>query len=252
MGYIYKITNTLTNLEYVGKTVKDINERFVEHIRNGRKIMGASQIARSLREYGSLNHKIEILEVCDNDVLLEREQHWIDKLNTLHIGLNIKNEKLNNDNDTQYWGNHEKAKQNIDGNEVWNKGISPSEEVRKKISETKRKRYALGLYKNYGHSHTEETKRKLSDIAKKRPPISNITRKKIVEASRDRKFYHNVSDKKIVCIKSDETIPNGYVEGKGMIWVTKDKKNLNINVWDLDEYINRGYKRGRYVSRKDC
>lgn len=251
MGYIYKITNTVTNLEYVGKTINDINKRLDEHIRSGRLIASSSQVAKSLREYGSFNHRIEVLEVCEDSVLLEREQHWIDELNTLHVGLNIKNEyKL--DIECEFWGDPEKAKQNTDNNDVWNKGISPPEGVRKKISETKRKRHALGLYKSYGHSHTEETKKKLSDIAKNREPITDTTRNKISEGSKDRKFYHNVSDKNRINIKSNDPIPDGYVEGKGMVWITKDKQNLNISVWDLDEYINCGYERGRYVFRKNC
>ena len=250
MGYIYKITNTITNLEYVGKTVNNIDKRLDEHISNGRKIGGSSKIAKSLREYGSLNHKIEVLEVCENDIILEREQQWIDKLNTLHTGLNIKNEKL--DVEYQFWGNPEKAKQNMDSNEVWNRGISPPEEVRKKISETKRKKHKLGLYENYGHSHSEETKKKLSEIAKNRGPISDNTRKKISESSSDRKFYHSVIDKKRISIKSTDPIPSGFVEGKGTAWITKDRKNISIDVWDLDEYISYGYGEGRHVVRKNC
>jgi hypothetical protein len=50
---------------------------------------------------------------------------------------------------------------------VWNKNISPNDETRKKISETKRERYLEGLYKNYGHKHTENTKKNISEIVKK-------------------------------------------------------------------------------------
>lgn len=250
MGHIYKITNTVTNLVYVGKTIKNISQRLDEHIRNGRKIEGSSLLAKSLREYGSLSHKIEVLEICNDDVLLEREQYWIDELNTLHIGLNIKNEKL--DKEFQYWGDSEKAKQNIHNNEVWNKGISPSDNVRRKISETKRKKHKLGLYQNYGHSHTEETKKKLSEIAKKREPITDNTRKKISDSSKDRKFYHSVIDKKRISIKSNDPIPSGFVEGKGTVWVAKDEKNISINVWDLDEYVKNGYEKGRHNVRKNC
>ena len=249
MGHIYKITNTATNLVYVGKTVHDINKRFDEHISSGRKINGSSQISKSLREYGSLNHTIEVLEDCENNLLLEREQYWIDKLNTLHIGLNIKNEKLQKEH--QFWGFPERAKQNIYNNEIWNKGISPPKEVRKKISETKRKKQQLGLYTNYGHVHTEETKNRLSEIAKNRAPISDTTKKKLREQSSDRKFYHSMLDKKRISIKSNDDIPCGYVEGKGTVWVTKDGKNISIDVWDLNEYINYGYEKGRYVVRKN-
>lgn len=243
MGYIYKITNMITNCVYVGKTVKDIQQRFNEHIRNGRKIHGSSKISKSLREYGSLNHKIEILEICNNNVILEREQFWIDELNTLHIGLNIKNEKVCKE--YEYWGNPEKALQNIASNDVWNKGISPSKKTRKKISETKKKRYELGLYENYGHTHTEETKKKLSEIAKNRESTSDNTKNKIGESSKGRKFYYNINDKKRIFVKSNEPVPSGYVQGKGMVWVSKNGKNQYIDIWDLQDYLNKGYVEGR-------
>jgi group I intron endonuclease len=244
MGCIYKITNIITHEEYIGKTVKDdISDRFNEHISNGRNISGASKIAKSLREYGSLNHIITILEQCDNDLLLRQEQYWIDKLNTLHIGLNIKNEFLNKERN--YWGNFEKAMQNLSNNDVWNKGISPKEETRKKISKTKKKKNDLGLYKNFGHSHTEETKQKLSEIAKARDPISFETRQKIGMSSKDRKFYYSINDKKRIFLKSSDPVPEGYVEGKGTIWVTKIGKNVSIDIWDLQKFITNGYEKGR-------
>jgi group I intron endonuclease len=76
MGYVYKITNMQTKKSYVGKTIKmHVKERFYEHVSNARKIEGSSMIAKSLREYGTINHTIEILESCEDNLLLEREQY---------------------------------------------------------------------------------------------------------------------------------------------------------------------------------
>jgi group I intron endonuclease len=245
MGQIYKITNIITNEIYVGKTINDINERFKQHIRNGRKIDGASKICKSLREYGSRNHIIETLESCDNvDTILHREQHWIDELNTLHNGLNIKNEKIHSE--FEYWGDPEIAFKNIENGITWNKGISPKDDTRKKISNTKKKRQELGLYKDsYGHSHSDETKKKLSEIAKKRRPVSVDTREKISECSKDRKFFYNVNDKKRICIKKNEPVPSGYVSGKGMIWMKKKDVSISVSIWEKLQYIESGYEEGR-------
>lgn len=245
MAIIYKITNTITNEEYVGKTIRDdIYERFSEHIKGGRHVDSSSKLTKSLREYGSLNHTIVPLEYCDDELVLEREQYWIDELNTLHLGLNIKNEKINN-SERLYWGEPKKAKENLDNENVWNKGISPKDETRRKISETKKKKHALGLYKNYGHLHTEETKKRLSEIAKKRGPISAKTKSKLAEKSTGRTFYHSISDKKRVSLKSYDPIPEGYVKGKGTVWINKNGENISIDIWDLEYYINNGYVKGR-------
>jgi group I intron endonuclease len=160
----------LTNKAYVGKTIYDIQKRFTQHISNGKKIDNASEISKSLREYGTLNHKIEVLESCDDAVLLVREQYWIDNLNTLQFGYNIKNEHLNKKGKT-YWGDEETAIKNIANGQIWNTGISPNKETRERITNTRKERAELGLYDNsYGHKHTEETKKFLSEIAKDREP----------------------------------------------------------------------------------
>lgn len=167
MAIIYKITNNITGKIYVGKTINTLEYRFNSHVSNGRNIKGASKIAKSLREYGSLNHSIELLEECIEEKVFEREQYWIDKLNTLYVGYNIKNE-FSEKKESAYWGERNRAKENLKRGDVWNKGISPNDSTRKKIGETRKRKHSLGLYENYGHKHTEETKKYLSEIAKKR------------------------------------------------------------------------------------
>jgi len=165
---IYLIENVYFNpsKKYVGKTIKSIEDRFDQHISNGRKLNGASKISESLREYGIINHKITLLEVVEDSNALEQEQYWIDKYNTLYEGYNIKNEYV--DYKEKFYHNQKSfAIENIENGKVWNKGISMSDTSKKKISETKRKKYSLGLYDNtYGHPHTEETKKLISERKK--------------------------------------------------------------------------------------
>lgn len=248
MAYIYKITNLVTNKIYVGKTCNSIEDRFNQHISNGRKLQGASLISKSLREYGTINHKIEVLEECFDNVL-QREQHWIDVLNTLHIGYNVKNEYL--DGERSYWGDEPAAIRNLKAGNVWNKGISPSIKTRTKISETIRKRRSLGLYEgSYGHKHTEETRQKLSEIAKNRPPPSPETLEKLRQRSTGRVCYYNAIEKKRIFLDNGVPAPEGYVKGKGTCWVTKGEETLCVNIWDKLAYINAGYIIGRNLCGK--
>jgi group I intron endonuclease len=158
MAKVYKIINNITEKIYVGKTIKSLEERFKEHISNARKIRGSSLISKSLREYGTINHSIELLEECDNSIIFQREQYWINKYCSLFTGYNIKNEYIEDIN-KKYWGNPIKAQENISKGFNWNNGISPKNDTREKISKTKKKKYELVFYKDsYGHKNTNETK----------------------------------------------------------------------------------------------
>jgi len=248
MAKIYKITNNITNKVYIGKTIREtLDQRYKEHISAGRKIEHSSLISKSLREYGTINHNIELLEECaDHDVLI-KEQYWIDAYDSLFLGYNIKNEFIE-DTERKYWGDSNKAKENISKGIKWNKGISPKESTREKISKTKKKKYELGLYENsFGHKHTEETKKKLSDIAKNRPKPSSETKQKLGNQSKDRKFYYSVENKRKILIKSNQLPPEGYMPGKGTCWVHKNAISISIDIWEKQNYINNGFKEGRLI-----
>lgn len=250
-GTIYKITNIITGKIYVGKTIRGLSERFDEHVKSRRSLLGCSLISKSLREYGTINHKIEVLEEnVSVDIILKREQYWIDKLDTLHIGYNVKKEYIERES-KRYWENIEIAKNNIALGETWNKGISPPENVRESISKTKKRKYELGLYVGvYGHKHSEETKKNLSIIARNRPKASSETKQKISNSSSDRIWCYSLFEKKRIFIKANEKIPDGYIKGKGCCWVTKNNENLNIDIWDKEKYLKMNYDEGRKCGKK--
>jgi group I intron endonuclease len=75
--FIYRITNSVTQNFYIGKTTKTIEERFQRHKYNA-EYGSQSYIHRSMRKYGYENFTIEIIEQTDN--LNERECYWIEKL----------------------------------------------------------------------------------------------------------------------------------------------------------------------------
>ena len=78
---VYKISNTYTNDIYIGSSV-DFQRRQWEHLHDLRKRKHHSQILQnSWNKYGEGAFLFSVVEeVSAIDILLDREQHWIDLL----------------------------------------------------------------------------------------------------------------------------------------------------------------------------
>ena len=89
MAYVYKITNTINNKLYIGKTVNTIEKRFNQH-KNESKTERAKNrpLYRAINKYGIENFEIEIIEECNYDILNEREIYWINYYDTYNNGYN--------------------------------------------------------------------------------------------------------------------------------------------------------------------
>ena len=89
MAYIYKITNTINNKVYIGKTEKTIKERFCEHCREYQKESEAARpLYRAMKKYGPDNFIVEMLEEVPTELACEREQYWIFVYNSYKYGYN--------------------------------------------------------------------------------------------------------------------------------------------------------------------
>lgn len=90
MSFIYCITNIVNGKQYVGKTTITIKKRFKQHISDSKKKRCENRpLYKAFHKYGIDNFKIDILEeVLDNTQLSNKEQYWIQKLNTYHYGYN--------------------------------------------------------------------------------------------------------------------------------------------------------------------
>ena len=95
--YIYKITNTVTNKIYIGKTSKTVEERFKGHLyamsryKDGLDTT-SSRLYASMCKYGPEKFVVSEVEFVNTlSQLNEREMYWITKLNTTNpdIGYNI-------------------------------------------------------------------------------------------------------------------------------------------------------------------
>lgn len=71
--YIYKTTNKITNMQYIGSHHGSVNDSYFG---------SGLAISRAIEKYGKHNFKKEIIEIVDNkDLLLEREKYWLKKFN---------------------------------------------------------------------------------------------------------------------------------------------------------------------------
>lgn len=154
---IYCITNTATAMQYVGSAV-DLDGRFKRHIREMKTGTHPNKfLLMDYERHGEESFRFEVLELCSDTVLLEREQHWIDQLGTAVTGYNIALTA---------------------GSPM--KGRKQSEATRAKMREAHRNRKPI----------SEETRQRLRDAAKRREEakklngftVSEETRKKLSEA----------------------------------------------------------------------
>ena len=90
MGYIYKITNSVNDKMYVGKTTTTLEHRWKYHIKDAlRKRNFRSKLYSAMEKYGCDKFSISQIEECDNSIINDRERYWIKYYGTVENGYNI-------------------------------------------------------------------------------------------------------------------------------------------------------------------
>lgn len=88
-GFIYKITNDVNDKIYIGKTLKTIEERFQEHLKDSRKeSLEKRPLYNAIRAYGEEHFQVSLVEECDIDKLSDREIFWINYYSSFAKGYN--------------------------------------------------------------------------------------------------------------------------------------------------------------------
>lgn len=83
MGYVYKITNTITNKCYIGVTVQsDCNRRWRKHINCLKYKEGCPLLKKSMQKHGVENFKFEILIICFDEDVVKFEKEYIKRFNS--------------------------------------------------------------------------------------------------------------------------------------------------------------------------
>lgn len=142
---IYRITNTVNNKFYIGSS-KDIKNRWRKHRYDLKHNCHPNQhLQNAWNKYGESVFAFDVIEVCElkKEVILEREQYYIDTLNPQYniVPLAGTNLGLKHSEET-------KIKISINNK-------AKTEEVRKKMSDAHK-----------GKKHSEETKKRMSDVKK--------------------------------------------------------------------------------------
>ena len=89
MAYVYKITNDINNKVYVGLTFSAIENRWKTHLHDKNAWSCRNRpLYRAMNKYGVEHFHIEEIEECDNSIVNEREQYWIEYYNSYHNGYN--------------------------------------------------------------------------------------------------------------------------------------------------------------------
>ena len=160
---IYKIINKINNKTYVGST-SNFDKRWYSHkFRLKNNNHHSSKLQSSVNKYGIENFVFEILEECSKDLLIEREQYWIDSLNSYSNGYNSTPKASNNGGLTE---------ETIIKLKKIHTGKKMSEEAKKKMSNSKK-----------GRKLSEETKEKLRKISTGKK-MSEETKKKMSESKK--------------------------------------------------------------------
>lgn len=90
MSKIYKITNKINNMSYIGKTENTIEKRFKQHIRDSRKEKNKDRkLYADMNKYGIEFFEVELLEDCLTEEASEREIFYIKLYGTYRNGYNM-------------------------------------------------------------------------------------------------------------------------------------------------------------------
>ena len=91
VGYIYKITNDITDEVYIGQTNKNGEERWKQHMQDARRGTKTTKLVKNFIRFGIENFSFEIIEEVRgfNSLILDiKETEYIRKYNSFKNGLN--------------------------------------------------------------------------------------------------------------------------------------------------------------------
>jgi group I intron endonuclease len=182
MGYIYRITNLITKMIYIGQTKKDPNERWRGHKSTIKCGKGCPILRNAVHKYGIENFKFEVLIICFDEDLCNYEKQYIKKYNS--ITPNGYNANEGGEVGGMFKGKHhseetkkvlsEKSRGRYTNDQVRQehgesvkKALQTSEKWKKAIAEGRVGKSGGAAKKKLGTKTSEETKKKISESVKK-------------------------------------------------------------------------------------
>lgn len=234
-GYIYLTTNLINGKKYIGQKKSD---KFL-----GTKYLGSGSILiKAINKYGHSNFKVDLLCECiSKEDLDNKEIYYIAKYNA--------------QKDDNFY-NICKGGESGQGGPLF-KGHHHTKQTKQLLSSLNK-----GSKNHfYGCKHSKETRLYMKEKAKFRKPVSQETRAKLSKVHKGKTFTEEHKNK----IRLAQLGEKGNNYGKKLseatkqkivntmhnkIWITNDIINKRINSEDLNEYINKGFKKGRLSFKK--
>jgi group I intron endonuclease len=200
---VYKITHIASGKSYIGIS-KDIHRRWVQHSSFVKTESRRNAIYSAIKKYGECQFTWQIIEECSQDILEERECHWISVFDTFRNGYNL-----------TAGGEYNKV-----FSEATRKKMSDAHKGKKQSKELIEKRTVKGVnHFTYGKPRPEETRRKISESLKGKKH-SEQTKLKMSLSNSGRKLTEDA--KKKISLKnkgkkrSDQAIKNISEAHKGI------------------------------------
>ncbi len=225
MGFIYKITNIVSNKCYIGETKEDTPEkRWQRHIQSIKRNEGCPALKDAIKKYGIEKFKFEVLIICFDEDRFIYEKEYIKKYNSQvpngynilpggegggflgknhseetrkKISENIKRFRQENPNHFEtYRETHKEAMKQVDISAA----LKNSEKFKKAVEEGR-----IGGNSHKGGKPSEETKKKISEsvtnyynnldkngkainIKKHREAMTKATGRKVAQYTKDNIF----------------------------------------------------------------
>ena len=209
MYEIYKITNDVNGLVYIGYTSMGLSERLRHHAKYKKSV-----ISQAIREIGKERFSISRIDTAETKEEAIRKE----KVLTLQYRSNEPEYGYNVMTGFSHYGHptseetrrkiseKNKGKLGLRGEANPKYGKSPSPETRKKISDSLKGRFVGEKNPAYGKKQTPETlaKRSGANHWTARKPVSQETRDKMSAAQRGAKSNNHRACR---CIETGETFP---------------------------------------------